>query len=530
MSNPDDPTTATPDVRWWRPVLPNDTQRARYRDQLELMIQGLTAQLQSDADGGPDGGPGPGRGASATIAPYPDTGDLADTEFLYRSDTILVSARDADLDEVADALGTSRESLDSLSLTGSPDANRLPPAVDWLRVLPVPMNGSWAPDSPDTPETPRTLAEAALARIEERTGRSDLAGFDRVVHLAPGSNSGCPATEPVPFETGPDPKVCEDTTLGDGVHVAVIDSGWPLEKDPKAKDARPKPASSQRWSWLNGVEVGSEPEAAQPGTSAQAVQHGHYRGHGIFVAGVIRSMAPAAKVTVHAWGPSTYGQIESELAPILQRVLDTKPHIISMSAGVGGGGEGAVPGAKLRDGRRRVAASVQPARALQEFLVRLASTDTLLVCAAGNDGAQGPFEPASTPMPVTHLPRCKVAVGALKKNGRLAKYSNRGPWVDVYARGSKVVNAYPYGPYTYTESPRSDHEPKTVEFDTGLAQWSGTSFATPLVAGLVAARMSWDGFTGGPRQAWEELARLAVLRQPFGLPTLAPGDADRPAP
>jgi len=110
----------------------------------------------------------------------------------------------------------------------------------------------------------------------------------------------------------------------------------------------------------------------------------------------------------------------------------------------------------------------------------------------------------------------------LKKRGRLAKYSNRGTWVDVYARGSKVVNAYPDGPYTYKESPLAD---ETVQFTTGLAEWSGTSFATPLVAGLVASRMSWTGES--PRQAWEALSAVAATQAPYGLPTLRPGDADR---
>jgi subtilisin family serine protease len=173
-------------------------------------------------------------------------------------------------------------------------------------------------------------------------------------------------------------------------------------------------------------------------------------------------------------------------------------------------------------GRRRAGASTEPAFALRQFVATLAPTKTLLVCAAGNDGTQGPFEPASIRMPHTDEPRCKVAVGALKKQGRLAKYSNRGPWVDVYARGSKVVNAYPDGPYTYMESPRAR---ETVQFTTGLAEWSGTSFATPLVAGLVAARMSWTG--EGAREAWESLSAVAATQAPYGLATLRPGDADR---
>jgi subtilisin family serine protease len=352
------------------------------------------------------------------------------------------------------------------------------------------------------------------------TGRSDLAGYDRVAHLT--SNSGCPATEPVPVAHGPDPDRNPDDTLGQGVRVAVIDSGIPQEGEGAKEPPSRVEVSDPRWPWLEGVT--GEPEA-DPAPVAGAMQppslRGHYRGHGLFVAGVVRAMAPAAEVHVFSWGTTTYGQIESELAPILDLVLRNDPpyDIISMSAGTRVQPPASVAGPPAAG---RPAAASQSALSLEQFVTRLAATDTLLVCAAGNDGDQGPFQPASIVMPHTHDPRSKVAVGALKRNGQLARYSNRGTWVDVYARGSKVVNAYPDGLYEYTESPLAGMR---VTFTTGFAQWSGTSFATPLVAGLVAARKSWSGQS--PREAWESLSRIADTKAPFGLRTLGPGDADR---
>jgi subtilisin family serine protease len=304
--------------------------------------------------------------------------------------------------------------------------------------------------------------------------------------------------------------------MGEGVTVAVIDSGWPNENG--------VPATVPPGHWLDGV--GGEPELAGMVGGPKEALLAHYRGHGMFVAGVIRCMAPAAEVTVHSWGPTTYGNIESELAPILDRVLATQPHIISMSAGTGiSPADSAVTAAEHVNPERATGTAQQPPLSLEAFADELRPTETLLVCAAGNDGNQGPFEPASSPWSRPTEPPIKVAVGGLKKDGRLAKWSNRGTWVDVYARGAKLVNAYPNGVYTYLET---DPIGSVATFSHRLARWSGTSFATPLVAGLIAARLSWRNDPAWTaRDAWVALRATASANAPFGLPTLEPGDADR---
>lgn len=304
----------------------------------------------------------------------------------------------------------------------------------------------------DGAQTPKVCQ--ALEIIDTRLG-AGVAQPNHVLSVAPGQL--CPACEPdtVADGSGPVPSVRAGEG-GAGVSIRVLDTGL--------LPSAPHP-------WLAGV-TGDSDRLAGP-----SVIH-PYAGHGTFVAGVVRCVAPRADVHVSNVFSVAGACLESDLVRRLDGVLGSAPDIITLSAG----------------GTTRLD---MPPLGFSAFLERYRQQKgTILVAAAGNNAERRPFWPAACPD--------VVSVGALGSDGRVrAAFSGFGSWIDVYAPGENLVNAFASGRYTYTEPPLRGQE---REF-RGMARWSGTSFAAPLVAGLIADRMSRTGARA--RDAADELLRLA---------------------
>jgi len=90
----------------------------------------------------------------------------------------------------------------------------------------------------------------------------------------------------------------------------------------------------------------------------------------------------------------------------------------------------------------------------------------VVIAAAGNDASSNVNE-----YPAAEGAYGLMSVGASDSKQRLAAFSNSGSWIDIAAPGEGITSSIPGG---------------------GVATWSGTSMASPLVAGTAALLRAYD--------------------------------------
>ena len=160
-------------------------------------------------------------------------------------------------------------------------------------------------------------------------------------------------------------------------------------------------------------------------TGQQAIPK--YAAHGTFGAGVAACMAPDATIYVNDHLTLSAAEREDVIIQKVEELIQNhSPDVICLPAGT-----------YTRNNWVNLG--------FNDFPIR--HPDIPLVVSAGNESDDKEFWPAAFPW--------AVAVGALGTDQRhRAWFSNYGNWVDVYALGESIVNAYTTGLYTYQEPPK----------------------------------------------------------------------------
>jgi len=316
--------------------------------------------------------------------------------------------------------------------------------------------------SGDRPMTSQELADVASTLRD----RGFAASLNYVTPTAPVGKGGMGAPQPADPPAGP-------PQFGDGrgnpANVAIIDTG-------RADQIRTD-------GWLQGVSGDIDPLDRFPLPSGDGYLD-LAAGHGTFVAGIVRQVAPRARVTVYrAIDSDGIGTEVTVAREMIRAVKEGQAQIINLSLCC-----------QTHDDLPPIA--IKAALEVIGEWEREHGREVLIVAAAGNYGDSRPSWPAAF--------RRVVSVAGLAPDMRPAPWSSRGFWVTCSAIGQGVRSTYVEG----RESPLLDPDPRNFGPDA-WGVWSGTSFTAPQITGALARLHEEYGY---PLR--EALDRLLAAGQP----------------
>jgi Subtilase family len=223
-------------------------------------------------------------------------------------------------------------------------------------------------------------------------------------------------------------------------------------------------------------------------------------GHGTFIAGIVRQVAPDARVlavrVIHSDDVCYEGDVLCTLRHLATRIalaaegdLAGMVDVVSLSFGY----------------FAESAADLVLTSGLWQAIEVLLDLGVVVTAAAGNYSTSRPFYPAAFAPRAAAVPL--ISVGALNPNGTKAVFSNDGTWVTAWAQGAAVVSVYPVDANA-SRTPelrvraaagggRESLDPD--DYCGGFAVWSGTSFSAPAMAALVAGSLLDGAASGGVR-------------------------------
>jgi len=215
-------------------------------------------------------------------------------------------------------------------------------------------------------------------------------------------------------------------------------------------------------------------------------------GHGTFIAGLVRQLAPDAQVrsvrVMHNDGLVYEHEAMHALSLLADEVEraragdDTAEPIDIVCLSFGFVDENPYD---------------QPSGGLMRAVKRLARLGIPVIASAGNQSTDRPFYPAALAAEDLGEGAAPImSVGALNPNGTVAMFSNDGDWLTCYATGAAMISTFPtYGSGARNPSrggmlgQRYRESYDVDDFTSGWALWNGTSFAAPVVASALASAM-----------------------------------------
>ncbi|HEX6362458.1 MAG TPA: S8 family serine peptidase [Albitalea sp.] len=262
-------------------------------------------------------------------------------------------------------------------------------------------------------------------------------------------------------------------TLGQGVRVAVLDTGVDLQHPALASHLDPG------FDFVDG-----DHDPSEAGSRANVAF-----GHGTHVAGLVALAAPAARIVpLRVLDADGNGNAWTLLEAMLHAVdpdgdpsTDDGAHVINLSLGSTARTEVLDTIAKLASctaferGDGEAAEDVSDAGYNDDRTRCARSTGAVVVAAAGNEASDEPHYPAAEGA------YGLLAVAASNAARRLASFSSFGSWVHLAAPGDGLTSTVPGG---------------------GFGTWSGTSMAAPLVSGVAAL-----GRAAAPAMSANDVAR-----------------------